>query len=78
MEVWKWEFTRFSFLLDGPAAIYRDDLSSNYVAYWLIEFNSSQFVVTSSGPDTGMFVYSMTDLADAIFLHKIQSNYWST
>ena len=62
----------FSFLLDGPAVIYRDDLSSDYVAYWLVEFYSSQFVVTSSGPNTGMFVYSMTYLTDEIFLHKIQ------
>ena len=38
---------------DVPAAIYRDDLSSNYVAYWLVEFNSSQYAVVSAGAQTG-------------------------
>ena len=38
---------------DGPIAIYRDDLPEEYVAYWVVEFASSQYLAISSGPDTG-------------------------
>ena len=41
--------------VDVPAAIYRDDLASDYVAYWLVEFNSSQYAVVSAGAQTGLF-----------------------
>ena len=37
-----------------PVAIYRDDLPSDYVAYWLVEFNASQYIALSSGSKTGM------------------------
>jgi len=43
-----------SFSAGGPVAIYRDDLASDYAAYWMVEFNSSQYIVVSSGPETGM------------------------
>ena len=35
-------------ILVAPTAIYRDDLSSDYVAYWVVEFNSSQYAVVSA------------------------------
>ena len=41
--------------IDVPAAIYRDDLALDYVAYWLVEFNSSQYAVVSAGAQTGPF-----------------------
>ncbi|ESP00047.1 hypothetical protein LOTGIDRAFT_230987 [Lottia gigantea] len=38
---------------DNPVPIYRKDLNENYAAYWLIEYNDGEFMILSSGPETG-------------------------
>ena len=50
--------------LGGPVAIYRDDLPLDYVAYWLVELNSSHYITISSGPETGMLAVIVLNLTD--------------
>ncbi|XP_046354473.2 uncharacterized protein LOC124133930 [Haliotis rufescens] len=39
--------------LGSKTPLYRKDMSSDYVAYWLIEFNKEGYVILSSGEATG-------------------------
>ncbi|XP_070537795.1 uncharacterized protein [Ptychodera flava] len=40
-------------ITDEPMAVYRKDLDKDYVAYWLIEINKSQYLVLSADVKTG-------------------------